>query len=59
MVLAVFALCFAVQYWREATHRSDSVGLWYTLYAAGADALVVLVVGFALRFGWRAMRTKR
>jgi len=56
VILAVFVVCLAVQYWREATHRSDSVGWWYTLYSAGAYAVVILVVGFALRFTWRALR---
>jgi hypothetical protein len=63
LVGLVYCAAVAVQLLLEWTGRADSIGVWYTLYAAiiyTAIAVVLVAIGFAvIRKRKQASRTRR
>src|SRR5712671_5638883 len=55
-VFGVFAACVVFQLYLERMHRSDSIGLWYTVYAALAHCILVLLGLSGVWILWRLMR---
>ncbi len=46
IAFVVFALAVCLQLWLEAAGKSDSLGLWYTLYCAATYTLVAGALGW-------------
>jgi len=58
-LIAAYPLAFLFTHFAETTHRSDSIGLWYTLYVSAVFAILGATIVVFVLWAVTKLRARR